>query len=293
MAKTRLTLARSEIIEHIEALPTRIFRLGNLQGMLAANRDQWRLTQSLTGNEFIEYLCKRTQLNRVTLSFPSRTEVRFCWGKVSPYEVANSLRPLSYFSHFSAVHLNQLTEQIPKVLYVNCEQTPKPRSDTVLRQDRVEAAFKRPQRMSRNVAEYRGYKIILVSGMHTGQLGVVAMKGPGGEDLRVTNIERTLIDIAVRPAYAGGVFEVLKAYRLAQDRVSTNRLSAMYSQLDYLYPYHQAIGFYLEKAGVYSESRIRLMEKFPISLDFYLTHNVSKSELTYSPRWRLFHPKGL
>ena len=36
--------------------------------------------------------------------------------------------------------------------------------------------------------------------------------------IRLTNIERTLIDIAVRPVYSGGVFEVLKAYRLAKDK---------------------------------------------------------------------------
>lgn len=33
--------------------------------------------------------------------------------------------------------------------------------------------------------------------------------------IRVTDLERTLIDIAVRPAYSGGVFEVLEAFKNA------------------------------------------------------------------------------
>ena len=64
--------------------------------------------------------------------------------------------------------------------------------------------------------------------------------------LRFTNLERTLIDAAVRPVYAGGVFEVRKAYQLAKEKVSVNRLAALLQKLNYIYPYHQAIGFYLE-----------------------------------------------
>ena len=62
--------------------------------------------------------------------------------------------------------------------------------------------------------------------------------------LRFTNLERTLIDATVRPVYAGGVFEVRKAYELAKEKVSVNRLAALLQKLDYTYPYHQAIGFY-------------------------------------------------
>ena len=49
----------------------------------------------------------------------------------------------------------------------------------------------------------------------TNALGVIEIQGSEDETLKVTGIERTLIDIAVRPVYAGGVFEVLKAYKLA------------------------------------------------------------------------------
>jgi predicted transcriptional regulator of viral defense system len=126
--------------------------------------------------------------------------------------------------------------------------------------------------------------------MGIGNLGVIESRWTDGEKIRFTNIEKTLIDITVRPIYAGGVFEVLKAYRNAKGNVSINRLTAMLRKLNYVYPYHQAVGFYLERSGVYDESSIRLLRKFEMNYDFYLTYDMQEQD--YSKEWRLFFPKG-
>jgi predicted transcriptional regulator of viral defense system len=106
---------------------------------------------------------------------------------------------------------------------------------------------------------------------------------------RFTNLERTLIDITVRPVYAGGVFEVAKAFALAKDRVSINRLVAMLRKLDFAYPYHQAIGYYLERAD-YKPSQIDLIRRLPIENDFYLMHEMGDTR--YVSNWRLAVPEG-
>jgi hypothetical protein len=67
--------------------------------------------------------------------------------------------------------------------------------------------------------------------------------------VRETSLERTLIDVTVRPGYAGGIEGVLNAYRRALDAISVSRPVNILKQLDYVYPYHQAVGFYMERAG--------------------------------------------
>lgn len=148
----------------------------------------------------------------------------------------------------------------------------------------------RPCRETKNISYFKGKKICLLNGMFTGKLGVIEITRRNVDKINVTNVERTLIDIAVRPFYSGGVFEVLKTYRLAHGKVSINKLSAMLEKINYTYPYHQVIGFYLEKAKRYRTAQINLMNKFDKKYDFYLTHQMTKR--SYSKKWRLYFPEG-
>lgn len=113
-----------------------------------------------------------------------------------------------------------------------------------------------------------------------------------GELLEVTKPERTLIDISVRPAYAGGVSQVLNAFEKAKGQISVNTLVATLKKLDYVYPYHQAVGFYMERAG-YPESQWRKLMKLGLKFDFYLAHQLTGRKKRYDPKWRLFYPSDL
>jgi predicted transcriptional regulator of viral defense system len=140
------------------------------------------------------------------------------------------------------------------------------------------------------VAPFGELRICLLNGRNTGQLGVIEIDEPKVGRLRVTGIERTLIDAAVRPVYSGGVFEVAQAYKMARERVSINKLVAYLKQLAYTYPYHQAIGFYLDRSGVYKDSQIKLLRQFPMNFDFYLANRMGGGQ--YNEKWRLFIPQG-
>jgi len=291
MAKTKLEKARTNITKYLQHFGQDIFRKKDLQSVFAKNRADWNLSQSTTAKAFIEFLIEKGIIKEIKLDFPHRNELRYILEETSLYTLLLSLKPNSYFTHYTAMYLNGITEQIPKTIYLNFEQPKKRYRDLDLNQERINLAFKRPVRTTNNIADYGDFRIIILNGMYTGKLGVVAEHQEDKGNLIYTNIERTLIDITVRPQHAGGVFEVLKAFELAQDKLSINRLTAMLKQLNYVYPYHQAIGFYLERSGVYKENMIDLLNKFNIKFDFYLVHGMK--EMEYSKRWRLYYPKGL
>ncbi len=288
---TRIQIARADIVKYFDALPKKIFDGAEIGGILGEQRRFWRLAESMTARAFVDFLSKKTRLKVVRFDFPYRPIIKYVWGEVPFYTIALSLKPDGYLSHYTAMHLHELTDQVPKTVNVNVEQGPKRRGPIELVQERVDFAFSRPTRLCNNVAEYEGHQVRLLNGLHTGNTGVIDMPGPEGEVLRVTDLERTLIDATVRPEYAGGPFEVLTAYRRASDTVSVNRLAALLKKIDYVYPYHQVIGFYLERAGTYKKSQIELLAKFGTQCDFYLMHQIVMPE--YSPRWRLYYPKGL
>lgn len=295
MRLSRIQIAKQDILSHFEESQKRIFRRSDLDAILQGNRNFWRLAQRTTTNEFIDFLIKNGRLRGVEFPFPSRRNTRYTWGTVPFLEIATSLRRGAYISHFSAARAHGLSDQVPKTIYVNDEQNNSSDPDAVLRQSRIDAAFSRPQRVSSNVAEIGDYRICLLRGQNTNDLGVVTLEVPDvytdlTASVRITNLERTLIDIAVRPAYSGGVHTVLTAYREAAGRASVNRIAALLKQLGYAYPYHQAIGFYIERCGRFSESAVDLIRQFPIKYDFYLTHNMKETE--FVEEWRLYVPKG-
>lgn len=291
MAQTRISIAKKDIVSLFDNLDQKTFELSDLRHIFNENHSYWRLAISMSCNKFINYLIKNSKLAEFRFDFSYRPIIRYTWGDVAFYELLLSVKPKCYFSHYTAMYFHELTEQIPKVIYINFEQEAKPRSKGELVQGRIDVAFKRATRISKNVTEHGEYTIRLLNGMQTGNAGVIDSFGHEGEKIQLTDVERTLIDIAVRPEYAGGPYEVLKAYKLARNKVSINRLTALLKKINYIYPYHQVIGFYLDATGLYDQSQLDLLCKFKIDYKFYLMHQMK--EMDYSKKWRLFFPKGL
>ncbi len=160
--------------------------------------------------------------------------------------------------------------------------------DSTLTQERIDKTFSKSQRVSNSYFLFNKYNIQMLNGKGTGNLGVIKSL-QSGQYFEYTDIERTLIDIAVRPMYAGGVSEVLEAYKKARGRVEVKKLAKYLEKIDFIYPYHQVIGFYLERAG-YTESDFTQFAK-EMDYKFYLTYNIPNK--IFSQKWQLYYPSEL
>lgn len=295
---TRLQIAKPDIERTLSEGPA-VLRPSELAAVFAQNKAFWRLAKNTTFRDFSSFLADKSHLRRIAIHAPQQVISGYTWRDVPFWETLLGLVKDSYYSHYTAVRIHGLTEQVPKTVYLSQE---KHRGESSRRdefepypQEAIDAAFQRSPRVSSNQVELRedGVRLMILETTYHEGIGVssgdVNFGGERPVRLRYTNLERTMIDIVVRPFYAGGVFEVAKAFENAKELLSVNAMRAMLKQLHFGYPYHQAIGYYLERAG-YRSSQVELFRREPMERDFYLTHAMGKT--AYSSRWRLHVPEG-
>lgn len=206
--------------------------------------------------------------------------------KVDFIDILNSLYRSSYFSHNSALFIHGLLSRKPLDFYVSNERKTENILAGKLKQSRIDEAFENEPRISSNTKEISKFKITHLQNQNHQGIGIISYR----KFYKVTDLERTLIDAIVRPFYCGEAGTVLKAYKKARGMLDTVKLYDYYSSMQFTYPYHQSIGFLLQKAG-YEEKEYGLFKEFKHKFDFYLTYNIVEPK--YSKEWKLYYPKGI
>lgn len=270
-----------------------IFTKSDLQEIVIENLPDVGVNQrTLIKGQLLKYLWEREKLKEVVFEFPSRKETRYLFGNITNFELAQSLKPNAYLAHRAAMFLNNLCTDYLETIHINVEQSQQHKRNTnSLTQVAIDQAFKNKVRVSNEIAEANGIQVCITHGQKTDQLGVETKNGSVGEALRVANIERTLIDITVRPIYAGGPTEVLKAYKNAANKVSIEKLINTLCKMNFVYPFHQAVGFYLHASQSYSKTDIEAFESIKKEFDFYLDYRMKNP--AYSKQWKIFYPADL
>lgn len=237
----RLKIALPDIEQSFSEGPS-VLTEAELQDIVRKNRRFWRLSKRETQEVFVDFLCEHSDLHQISIDLKHRPVRGYTWGRVPLMETLLQLVSGSYYSHYTAVRLHGLTEQVPKTLYLSREKKRgAPKTLPHLSQADIDTSFSRPMRESTNQADVpeEGVRVVLLDAMAHGGAGIISDQ----------------VNKKLRPCY----------------------------------PYHQAIGYYLERAG-YKASAIELFRNHPREQDFYLTHAMGKTR--YDERWRLYVPEG-
>lgn len=279
---------RKLIRGHFERSGDAVFWPSDLARTLNEHRQEWDALD-VRAREVTEFLQERSVLRLAEFtSSKYRPIIRYIHGNPSPYKLALSLQHNSFLSHGTALTIHNLALPQP-IIYANKEQTQKPDPEG-LSQTAIQTAFKNPQRRSNYVFHFKHKQYVLLAGKNTGRAGVVKMKTPEGEEVDSTDLERTLIDIVVRPNYCGGVENVESVYRSIFHKADIDHMIKLLYKLNYLYPYAQSIGFLLEWAGRPSKDLVAL-EKLRSEYDFFLDYGLK--EPSYDEKWKLYYPSKM
>src|SRR5690349_3701745 len=125
--------ARERIIGFFDSLDQRVFTFSQVTNILHEQRGRWDLAKSMTTTKFIYFLIDRGKLTVHDFHFPTQPITLLFWENPPLYEVAMLIRPNGYLSHITAAEFHHLINSgMEKMICINVEQTPKPRSRTNL-----------------------------------------------------------------------------------------------------------------------------------------------------------------
>ncbi len=279
--------AKTEIISYLNSMDLNAFTTRDLNNIFYQKKEDWRIADYRNSYNFREFLLENKIISLYQLS-----DKKKIWKKnnATNLDVGLAIKKGGYLSYYTSLQIHELTLQIPKTIYVSYDKgyTSKRTTEIILQQENVDKAFSKEQRQSSDIYKSEmsdGVRYLFLQKKHLSEnIGVITIN-----EKKVTDIERTLIDISVRPSYSGGVFEVLTAFESAKDRLNLEKLNTYLNELNYIYPYHQLIGFYLEKVG-YKKSELTLFSDKITSINFYLTYNLSKKRL--DDFWNIYYPIG-
>jgi hypothetical protein len=216
--------------------------------------------------------------------------------EIDPYDLATALLPGGYFCNLSAIYYHGLTNQVPNTVYW-CQETSarrKGRSKQQVTDARIRAAYVKPSCHTSFVLKQGDHNLVIIERTRETDHGVVTVRrkqSPCPAGSRVATLERALIDAVVSPHYNGGIGSLCEYFRVAKGRLKTQKLLEIYRKLEFVYPYAQAIGFFMENAGMTDHAE-EVRRVYPPRQRFYVDHG-AKSTWIYNERWMISYPKGL
>lgn len=282
-------MAKSQIVDCLMEGSLSAYTSADINSIFHRNKEKWKIASYRTVKHFIQFIENNNILTLIKLKHLTKGSVKqiFATPGSNKFDIAQTIKKEGYLSFYSACQIHQLTLQNPKSVYISYDKHGWHENTDLIEQADIDNAFSKPQRQSSEIykSEIDDIRYVLVQ-KKTDSLFVGVTKDG---NVHYTDLERTLIDITIRPAYSGGVFEVLEAYINAKGRADLNRVIQYLDHLDYVYPYYQLVGFYLDKAG-YAEEDLSLFLERRKDLKFYLTYNIVNKKL--DQKWNIYYPNG-
>jgi hypothetical protein len=293
MRQGRLTELKPTFDSWFSERAPSIFDDETLGHLLEAKRTEWKIPSYIGRQKFTSFLLENTQLSPIdVMSVGNRREspiTRYCWGRIDPFLLGLALRKRSYATHSTAMLLHGLTDQLSQTFFITTQQRWRSGSNP-LSQDAIQRAFSKKQRESNIAYKALEHRFVILEGAFVDHSELASIPIPQtNSSILASGLERTLVDICVRPSYSGGTFQILEAFKRARERADARKILSILSAHSYAYPYQQSIGFLLEKAG-YSEAAVAPFLREVSSYDFYLAYGLI--ETTYVPKWKLYVPRG-
>lgn len=254
----------------------------NLFEVLKVLKKKSLVSKSLSFNNFLLRLIDEG-LNQFSINIRGHSKVRYTMNKTFDiYSFCNTLERNGYFPMTTSLNIQNLSNYRNDYIFITKERTVRADFyDIKLKQEDIDRAFSKKPRRTNAHDKIEGYRVVMLETNNTSAYEIVDFNG-----VKVSSVNRTFVEIISNIHYFQSSNKVIELFKQMEIRLDIDIIYSVIEKFDFIYPYFQLAGFYLERIG-YKREQLKQFYTKKTDLKFYTEKN--KEKYSFDEYWNIYY----
>ena len=252
----------------------RFFSINDIANILDKLKEENLVSNSLSQNDFYLKLLYDGLISH-TITIRDVEKIRYTLNKeFNIYDFVYSLERNGFFSMFTSLNIQGFTNFRENFIFISKERMQRVNfSSKNITQEAIDKAFSNKPRKTKAYNTIYNYNIVMLESNNTQGVGIINYNG-----YKVSSINRAFVEIISNIQYSKTPYDVIGEFRQLNDKLDINEIFKIIEKFDFIYPYYQLAGYYLEKIGFLKEELSRFFNN-KTNLIFYTMKNKTNYDL--------------
>jgi len=275
----------SKNIEKILALAkSKTFTSRQLNAFRNELKDRGYISKSMPHDLFIKRI-NEYQQNQLDIELNGDFLSVFAYDSgVDEDQMLLGFKKNSFFSMSTALNKQGFSDFRNKFIFISQELSVKNLggSTSGLTQDAIDQAFKKDYRRTSVIGKYKDKHIVFLSPKNTHGFEVITTNS----SIRTSSINRSFVEMVVNVQYFVDSLAVINVFKPLKDSLQIDVIYKVLKEFNYIYPYYQSVGYYLEKIG-FNRKQLQKFKNEVKGLRFYTDKKADSYQ--YDEYWQTYH----
>ena len=279
MKQNYFTLNKEEILKTIQDYE--FLSQEQLKEILQQLKDKSLVSSSLSFNSFLLKLIDEG-LTQKSVTIRGHVKTRYTFNQdFNIYNFCNSLEKNSFFSMSTALNLQGLSDFRKDYIFVSKERTTRMKQENItLNQENIDNAFSKKPRRTNAYDKIDNKVVVFLEANNSDSFGIIEYDG-----YRVSSVNRAFVEMITNIHYFQSSQNLIQVFKHTKNSIDIDKIYIIIEKFDFIYPYFQLAGFYLEKIGFFKEELTKFYQK-KSDLNFYTEKN--KNNYEFDKYWRVY-----
>lgn len=280
MKQDYFTFNKEDILKTIQAYE--FLSQEQLKEILEQLKDKSLVSSSLSYNSFLLKLIDKGLIQK-SITIRGHIKTRYTFSQdFNIYDFCNSLEKNSFFSMSTALNIQALSDFREEYIFVSKERSTKiEQGNVTLTQENIDNAFSKKPRRTNAYDKIDNHVVVLLEANKTDTFEVIEYNG-----YRVSSVNRAFVEMITNVQYLQSSETIIEVFTKIKEKLNLDTIYTIIEKFDFIYPYFQLAGFYLEQIGLLKAELIKFYDK-KSKLNFYTQKN--KNHYEFDEYWKVYY----